>query len=142
MWEFLSGPFSTVIDKVGDGIDALHTSDEEKAQLRNKLVEAERDFHRTLLENQNEFAKTQARVIQAEVASKTWLASNWRPILMLTFTYIIGHNYVIGPLFGLPTLDIPPDMWDLLQLGIGGYIGGRTAEKILPGAVKAWKNNG
>ena len=32
-------------------------------------------------------------------------------------------------------LDIPPDMWDLLKIGLGGYVVGRSAEK----GAKAWK---
>ncbi|MCS7280543.1 MAG: hypothetical protein NZ583_02795 [Desulfobacterota bacterium] len=40
-----------------------------------------------------------------------------------------------APLFRLPSLEIPPDMWTLLEIGIGGYVVGRSAEKI----VKTWK---
>jgi len=41
------------------------------------------------------------------------------------------------PLFGGPKADIPPDMWDLLKLGIGGYVVGRSVEK----GVKVWKGD-
>ena len=34
-----------------------------------------------------------------------------------------------------PKLAIPPDMWDLLKIGIGGYTVGRTVEK----SVKSYK---
>ena len=80
---------------------------------------------------------SQARIISAEAEGKSWLQRNWRPILMLTFTYVIAHNYIIGPLFSLPRLEIPPDMWELLKLGMGGYIIGRTVEK----SVQSWKTN-
>ena len=56
---------------------------------------------------------------------------------MLIFVAIIANNYIIAPyiqvLFGKQFtvfLPIPPDMWGLLKLGIGGYILGRSAEKI------------
>ena len=45
-------------------------------------------------------------------------------------------NYIIAPYLramfhvGLP-LTIPPDMWDLLKLGIGGYAVGRSVEKAV-----------
>ena len=29
------------------------------------------------------------------------------------------------------TLTIPPDMWDLLKLGIRGYVAGRSVEKAV-----------
>lgn len=54
---------------------------------------------------------------------------------MLTFTWIVAHNFIFSPLLSLPRLDIPPDMWELLKLGMGGYIIDRSAEK----AVEAWK---
>lgn len=35
------------------------------------------------------------------------------------------------------TLTIPPDMWDLLKLAIGGYVAGRSVEK----AVSAYSSS-
>lgn len=75
----------------------------------------------------------------AEVKSESWMARNWRPSLMLSFTYIIVHTYVFVPLFGLTHVDIPPDMWGLLKLGIGGYVLGRSGEKIVPDVITAIK---
>ena len=75
-------------------------------------------------------------IIVAEAQGGSWIQRTWRPITMLTFVFIIAHNYIIVPYaqaFGapVPTLDIPPGMWGLLTVGIGGYIGGRSAEKIV-----------
>jgi len=58
---------------------------------------------------------------------------------MLTFTYIIAHNYVIAPLFHVTSVPIPVDMWDLLKIGMGGYIVGRSAEKIAPSVAEVLK---
>ena len=78
----------------------------------------------------------QTQIIVAEAQGASWLQRNWRPVLMLTFTFIIAWNYILAPIIGMfakgmVTLQIPPDMWDLLKLGIGGYIVGRSAEKIV-----------
>ena len=59
---------------------------------------------------------------------------------MLVFVYIVAHNYIIAPIIAMfyPSmvhLEVPPDLWDLLKLGIGGYIVGRTGEKM----IKTWK---
>lgn len=78
----------------------------------------------------------QARTVTAEINGKSWLQRNWRPLLMLSFTYIIVHNYVLVPIFGLPAAAIPPDMWQLLKIGVGGYVVGRSAEKIAPQIFK------
>lgn len=81
-----------------------------------------------------------SKVIVAEAKSESWLARNWRPITMLTFVFMIANNYVIMPymqLFGVPAvqLEIHPDMWGLIKLGLSGYIVGRTVEKVAPGFI-------
>ncbi len=84
--------------------------------------------------------QAQASVIVAEANGESWLQRNWRPMLMVAFGFIIVNNYILVPyfnLFGIPVvaLDIPPPLWTLLQLGIGGYIASRGAEKM----VTTWK---
>ncbi len=59
---------------------------------------------------------------------------------MLTFVAIIANNYILYPYLALfwsdaPVLEIPPDMWGLLKIGLGGYVVGRSGEKI----ATAWK---
>lgn len=76
-----------------------------------------------------------ASIIVAEAQGESWLQRNWRPLLMVLFGAIVANNYVLVPIFGAPAADIPPDMWDLLKLGVGGYVVGRSAEK----GIKAWK---
>lgn len=76
-----------------------------------------------------------AQIIVAEAQGESWLQRNWRPLLMVMFGVIIANNYLIVPLFNTPSALIPPDMWDLLKLGVGGYVVGRTVEK----GLKTWK---
>ncbi len=97
--------------------------------------------------NHTEFVavlKAQASIIVAEAQSGSWLARSWRPMIMMLFGFIILNNYVIYPYLSLffeeaPMLDIPKDMWSLLKLGIGGYVVGRTVEKISPGIMDKLK---
>lgn len=79
-------------------------------------------------------------VVVAEASSEHALTSQWRPITMLTFTAIIANNYLLAPyleaLFGWSvTLEMPDQMWNLLTVGLGGYVAGRSAEKF----AKNWK---
>lgn len=74
-------------------------------------------------------------VIAAEANSGHWLVAAWRPITMLTFVVIIANNYIVYPYLSLffsdaPMLEIPQDMWSLLSIGLGGYVVGRSGEKI------------
>jgi len=82
------------------------------------------------------------QTIMAEAKSEHFIVAAWRPITMLTFVFIIANNYVIYPYLSLfwpeaPMLIIPPDMWDLLKLGLGGYVVGRSVEK----GIKNWKQS-
>jgi hypothetical protein len=87
---------------------------------------------------QAQLVQAKASIIIAEAQGASWIQRNWRPITMLTFVFIIANNYILVPyavaLTGpdvIPMLDIPPGMWSLLTVGIGGYIGGRSYEKGL-----------
>lgn len=75
------------------------------------------------------------KIIVAEAQGDSWLQRNWRPLLMVLFGAIIANNYIVVPIFNTPAADIPPDMWDLLKLGLGGYVVGRSVEK----GLKTWK---
>lgn len=79
--------------------------------------------------------EAQRAVITAEAQSDHWLAAIWRPTLMGIFVAIIGNNYLLAPyadaLFNVHlAIPLPPEAWDTIQIGLGGYIGGRSLEKI------------
>lgn len=120
----------SILGPVSEIIDNLTTSGEEKLAAKHKLMELELGYRAKILEAEQAWVVAQADVIKTEAGSSQWLAANWRPILMLTFTYIIAHNYVFAPLFSIQSVPIPDNMWELLKLGVGGYIFGRSGEKI------------
>ena len=75
-------------------------------------------------------------VLVAEAKSEHFIVAAWRPITMLVFVFIIANNYILVPYattigYIVPTLEIPQDMWQLLQIGLGGYIVGRSGEKMM-----------
>jgi len=88
-----------------------------------------------VLDGQLKEFESKAKIIAAEASSEHWITSAWRPITMLTFVAIIANNYILYPYLSLfwseaPSLDLPDQMWDLLQIGLGGYILSRGAEKV------------
>jgi hypothetical protein len=83
-----------------------------------------------LLDKQLELQRMQTDVIITE-AKGNWLQRSWRPILMLAFGFIVIYVKFIAPLFGLPIPPLENEFWNLLQLGIGGYVIGRTGEKMI-----------
>ena len=74
-------------------------------------------------------------MVVAEARSEHWLTSAWRPITMLVFVAIVANNYILAPyvdlFFGTGLeLEVPAPMWDLIKIGLGGYVVGRSAEKV------------
>ena len=104
------------------GLDKLFTSKEEK-------IKAENVIKQILIQKQLELQKMQTDIILAE-AKGNWLQRSWRPMLMLSFGFIVIYNKFAAPLFGWPIPILEGEFWTLLQIGIGGYVVGRSAEKI------------
>ena len=117
-----------LIPSIGESIKKFVKDKDLAAQLEN-------DIQSKLINFQSEVVQAKADVIIAEAQGKSAIQRSWRPITMMSFVLIIVNNYIFVPYavsFGLdvPMLDIPPGMWGLLTVGVGGYIGGRTYEKI------------
>ena len=94
-----------------------------KAQLQTQL-----------LQSHTQELTAAAKIIEAE-AKAGWFASSWRPLLMYVLIFILVWNYVIGPVIKMFTgavisFELPGDVWSLLQIGLGGYVVGRSAESV------------
>jgi len=116
-------------------------SPSEKAKLQSGLAKIQNDLTQKVIDYSENEITQRVSVIKAEAEGDSWIQKSWRPITMLVFVFIIANNYILFPyiqLFGgtATTLDIPPDMWSLLKIGLGGYVVGRSVEK----SVKAYKN--
>lgn len=118
---------SNIIKPVREIIDDLHTSQEEKENLKNEIAKVEYDFQNRILEYEGKLTEAQSKIILAETQATSWIQRNWRPITMLTFLIL-----VVCDSFGLLTFRLADQAWTLLQIGLGGYVIGRSAEKIVP----------
>ena len=119
-----------VTDLVGQFVEDKDKANELETAIKNKLVNLEQ-----------EVVKAQRDIIVAEANSQSFIARNWRPIMMLTFVFIIANNYILFPyvqLFGGTALEleIPDAMWGLLKIGVGGYVVGRSGEKMVESYAK------
>lgn len=118
--EFFGG---SVFKDVGKVLDDLFTSDEERINAKNQVF-------KILQEKELQLQKMQTDIILSE-SKGNWIQRSWRPILMLAFGFIIIYCKFLALLFSLPVPDLEPEFWNLLQLGIGGYVVGRSGEKIM-----------
>lgn len=123
VWNFLTG----LVKPVADLIDEVHTSEEERLQIKAKLFEMQNTVASQVMDYEARLLEAKTKAVTAEAQGASWLQRTWRPIAMLTFLVL-----VVADTFGLTEFRLASDAWTLLQLGIGGYVVGRSAEKVIP----------
>ncbi len=131
----LAAPISGVITK-------FVTRKEDQIRAQAEIEKIQKEFETKVLDNQNNLLTAQKDLVLAEVKGH-WFQRNWRPALMWIIITIIANNYLIAPIvnqivtvFGgeniLPMLELPDKLFNLMTIGLGGYVVGRSAEKIVP----------
>lgn len=120
---------------IGPLIGGLFGLIDKSVEDKDQAAKIKSSLQEMVLTGQIKEIEAAAAIIAAEAQGESWLQRNWRPLLMCLFGLIIANNYLVVPLFGTPMADIPPDMWELLKLGVGGYVVGRSVEK----GVKVWR---
>lgn len=121
-----------VIDKGLDVVDQFIT---DKDQANKLKAEIKKQIEAQTHEKDIEELKAQASIVKAEVQGESWLQRNWRPLMMMIFVLIVANNYLIFPYASMWTdkvtvLNFPSAFWGLLTVGIGGYVGSKTMERI------------
>ena len=115
-----------IFKPAADLIDNLHTSSEEKLILKNQMAVIQNDMHSKIIDYETKLLASQTSIITAEASGKSWIQRNWRPITMLTFL-----GLVVCDSFGWLANPLAAEAWALLQIGLGGYVAGRSGEKIV-----------
>ena len=115
---------SGLVSEISSVVDTLAVSSKEKKQIEADLVAA-------IARQEEALSQSQSSIIQAE-AQGNWLQRSWRPIIMLVFATIV----LIGTFFDLPILSDTSRFWDLLEIGLGGYVIGRGGEKMAAAIFK------
>jgi len=89
-----------------------------------------------VLEYEKTLLSKQAQIITAEAQGNSWLQRSWRPITMLTFLVLVCLDA-----FGWLAFRLSDQAWVLLQIGLGGYVIGRSGEKIAKPVITAMQKN-
>jgi hypothetical protein len=126
------GKIGDLLGRVIGVVDDVVTSDEERLALKAPLMAIQAEVLTAFIEAEGRLVEAQSRVVEAEAKSEHWLTSSWRPITMLTFLALIVWGQFGGP-------PVPEQMWPLLNLGLGGYVVGRSLEKTAPSILAAMK---
>ena len=121
---FTSGA-TDLIKEVGNVVDELHTSKEERLEAKQKLEQMIFDFESKMQEEVSERWK-------ADMQSDSWLSKNVRP---LTLMFLVASTILMIFIDAGAIKFVVDENWkDLLQVVlitvIGAYFGGRSYEKI------------
>jgi hypothetical protein len=121
------GFITGAVDKVTGLIDELVTTDEERGVIKNELRRVENMFAEKVLDYESRMMELRSNIIMTEAKGESWLQRSWRPVTMLTFLVLVVLHHL-----GALAIELSDQMWGLLKIGVGGYIGSRGAEKIVP----------
>jgi len=105
---------------------------------KDKAKEVESALIIKLNENATQLNLAAADIIKAEAQSESWLARNWRPMVMVVFAGLIVARW-----FGWAAPNLTEaeylKLWSIVEFGLGGYVVGRSVEKIAPSIADAIK---
>lgn len=122
---------SNLFKPASELVDNLHTSEEEKLSLKNQFAQIENSVLVNVLSYEKELISLKGSLVLSESSGASWLQRNWRPITMLSFLALVVFDS-----FGLLSFRLSSEAWALLKIGLGGYVVGRSAEKIVPGLLR------
>jgi len=115
-----------VFKPAADLVDKLHTSDAERLEAKGHLLDVQAAAMQRAFDYERGMIEAKAKIVHAEASSDHWLAANWRPITMLTFLAL-----AVGDSMGWLNSPLRDEAWMLLNIGLGGYVVGRSGEKIV-----------
>lgn len=123
--EAVTGLFGGLIG----AIDDWHTSEEEKLEAKGKIFMAQGALLQTVFDYEKNMMQMQTDIIKSEAQGESFLQRSWRPIVMLVFVGLVSAHW-----FGVTPKNMRPETIDnlflLVQIGLGGYVVGRSAEKV------------
>ena len=122
--KMFSGGAADLINSVGDVVDNLHTSKEEKLAAQHKIKKLVSNYEVEMERNISDRWK-------ADMNSDSWLSKNVRPMILIFL--VVSTVLMIFIDAGTIAFTVEQKWTDLLQLVlitvIGAYFGGRSFEK-------------
>lgn len=118
----MMGLLSAIAPSIFKVVDDAVADKDLARQLKNELSTQ-------LLENESDITEAASKVVMTEASGESWLQRNWRPMLMIWFAFLIGAYW-----FGFVPVNMAQatvdKLFTLVQIGVGGYVVGRSGEKI------------
>lgn len=118
-----------VLGAVAPMVKTLFSTIDKTIDNKAEAEKIKQNIQQQLLSGQLKELEAQASIIVAE-SKGGWLQRNWRPMLMLTFAGLVVAHW-----FGFTAPNIPESvqnsLLNIVLVGMGGYIVGRSGEKIM-----------
>jgi len=126
---------NTIVGIFGKVLDKFVADKDQRNQL---LAEMQKE----ILANESQIVALSSANVKSEIEGKSSIQRSWRPILMLVIVTIIANNFLLAPyvhlFFGVDVaVPLPDDLYNLMNIGVGGYVVGRSVEK----SVKHYKGD-
>lgn len=118
---------SGLVGDIGGIINSLSISSTEKKELETKMTQVVYSYA-------GELTQQQAEIVMKETQGN-WLQRSWRPLVMLAFAGVV----LLGTVVDIPYLENNSKFWNLIEIGLGGFVVGRSIEgagRLLPGKKK------
>jgi len=118
MKSILGAIMGPIADVVGEFVEDKDQANQIIAGIQTKVLSLEETI-----------IKSAASIITAEAGGASWLQRNWRPMTMLWFAGLVGAHWLGFTPENLTEAQVI-GLLDIVKLGLGGYVIGRSAEKI------------
>lgn len=115
-------PEDKQLPSTATGADAERAINSLPPDLKAQILSKELDVEESLI-------KARGEAVKAEIQGDEWLQKNWRPITMLVFVGLIGA-YWFGWVGENLSESAVEQMFELVKIGLGGYVIGRSVEKV------------
>ena len=114
-----------VVKTVGDTLDNLFTSDEERLEKKTEKMKAEREFNYLEAKLHADLDKAQIEVNKAEAMSGNFFVAGWRPAIGWIGAIALFYQFLLYPLLlWLPVKQPPPPLdYTMLYSLITGMLG-------------------
>lgn len=117
-----------ILGAVAPMVKTLFNTIDKTIDNKAEAEKIKQSIQQQLLSGQLKELEAQAQIITAE-AQGGWLQRNWRPLLMLVFAGLVVAHW-----FGFTAPNIPESvqnsLLNIVLVGVGGYVVGRSGEKI------------
>ena len=129
MFTAILGILSPILGQVVKSFFPDPADELKRMELQTRLQEA-------VISKANEIEMAAADIVKAEAQSVHWLTANWRPLTMLTFVGLVVARWLGWTAEGMTEAEYL-SIYDLIKIGLGGYVVGRSIEKVAPAIAQA-----